>query len=349
MSVPVEPHPYEKLVERFASKLSRVPYWLLWPAVGLVVYFVGEGVVITLRERDYPVMHLVFSAGLGIGPAILIFLAHDLASALGCGGGDGLAGVLVPPSIGGRTPSDQPVFSSWMADKQLHIFGVRTKKAAFFVFGIWVAGVATLFVSGAPVRYPPVAVAGVVLFGVLMALGAHAALTFLQLFRLLTDLGRCDVASGFSASRDIAFGALLGFYARLALMSMGGYAILALAIGQGPYGYSPWMVAWLTGLALIPLSISSWSFVQLHAVLRRAKQNDLMKADGLVEQAFDAANLASSSGDLQALSRALKVQARVQRSPEWPFDLGAVITLIASVAIGATQLFVAVAAAMKYL
>jgi hypothetical protein len=338
------PHPYERLVPR----VPLLPYWVLLPAIGLLVFVAGEATVSAFGDRDFRVTQAVFAIGLGLGPALLIFLSHAFGSTLGGDGTDSLASVLWPQVDGHDAEGAHKAFGDWLAMWQRHIFGLQTRTAWAAVFGVELAGLATLLGSGLPFQSPLLNVACFVLYAALLWLCGQAAFTFVQLLRLLTDMGSREVYVPFSRIPHPAVSALQRYYSGVAFLTVLGYVLLVGAVWEGPYGLSLAMIAWLSILAAFPIAATTWSFLQIHALLDRAKQHHLDDANELVVAAMRAAQTTGTASDLEAVHKALEVQDRVQRLSEWPFALSSTLAFAAALSAGTAQVAIALAAWMKH-
>jgi hypothetical protein len=337
------PHPYE----RFVPRLPLLPYWVLLPMIGVAVFAIGESALAALGDRDYPVTQAIFAIGLGVGPALLILLSHSFDSTLGGEGTDSLACVLWPAGDDRDAEDARRAFGDWLAMWQRHIFGLQTKKAWATVVGVEILGMSTLLASGLPFRSALANGGCIVLFAALLWLAGQAAFTFAQLLRFLTDIGSREVYVPFSRIPHPALSALLRYYSGLALLTVVGYGVLAIAVWEGPYGLSVPMLAWVSVLAAFPIAMTTWSFMQTHALLRRAKQHHLDEANALVMTTLGRAKGTGLSADLEAVQKALAVQDSVQRLSEWPFAPSAAVAFAAALAAGIAQGAVAVAALSK--
>lgn len=338
------PHPYERLV----PSISLLPYWVLLPAMGLVVFLGGEVTVSAFGDRDFRITQAIFAIGLGIGPALLIFLSHTFDSTLAGEGTNSLASVLWRFEDEGDQGLGQKEFADWLAMWQRHIFGLQTRRARVSVLFVEVAGLGTLLWSGLPFESPLLNAGCLVLFAALLWLCGHAAFTFAQLLRLLSDIGCREVYVPFSRIPHPALSALQRYYSWLALLTVLGYVVLALAISEGPYGLSVAMISWLSVLAFFPIAGTTWSFVQIHALLRRAKQHHLDEANALVVASLRTAKKTGRASDLEAVQKALAVQDDIRRLSEWPFALSSTLAFAAALSAVAAQATIAWATWAKH-
>jgi len=331
------PHPYE----RFASRIPILPYWILLPALGLGVFIFGEAALTALDDRDFRTTQAIFAIGIGVGPALLIFLSHWFDSTLRGDGTDSLASVLWHP-CDGHAQTHKEAFENWLSRWQRHTFGLKTRRARLIVCCVEAAGIATLAWSGLPFQSPIANAGCVVQYALLLWFSGQAAFTMVQLLRLLTALGSRQVHVPFSRLPHPAFSALSRYYSWLALLNVLGYGALAVALWQGPYGLSVPMLVWLTVLAVLPVTMTTWSFVQIHTLLRRAKQHHLDEANALVVTAMNTAGTGRAA-DLEAVQNALAIQTHVQGLSEWPFGLSSTVAFAASLVPAVTQIAVALA------
>jgi hypothetical protein len=337
------PHPYE----RFVPEVPLLPYWVLLPSVGLIVFLLGEATVAALGDHDFRATQAIFAMGLGIGPALLIFLSHTFDSTLVGEGTDSLGSVLWPSGDERDSSQADQEFGDWLAVWQRHIFGLQTRRARMIVLFVEMAGLGTLVWSGLPFRSPILNAGCLVLFGALLWLCGQAAFTFAQLLRLLTDIGCREVYVPFSRIPHPAVSALQRYFSWLALLTVLGYIVLAVAVGEGPYGLSGPMIAWLSILAVFPIAATAWSFIQIHALLRRAKQHHLDEANTLVVATLRSALKTGHASDLEAVQKALAVQESIQRLSEWPFALSSTLAFAAALAAAAAQAAIALAAYVR--
>jgi hypothetical protein len=337
------PHPYEK----FAGRIPVLPYWVALPAIGMIVLVGGEATIAALGDRDFQLTQAIFALGLGVGPALLIFLSHAFSSTLGGEGTDSLASVLWPSGDAHDSDHARQAFGDWLSKRQGHIFGLQTPRAKAIVVGIEAGGIATLIWSGPPFHSPLLNVGCVVLFSALLWFCGQAAFTFAQLLRLLTDIGSREVYVPFSRLPHPALSGLQRYYSGLALLTVLGYIALVAAVWDGPYGLSVQMIGWLTVLAFFPVAMTTWSFLQIHALLRRAKQHHLDQANGLVIATLGSAQGSGQALDLEAVQKALAVQESIQRLPEWPVTLSSTLAFAAALATGTAQAAIALAAWVK--
>jgi hypothetical protein len=324
-------HPYESLVR------GPFPYWVAFPALGLVILAGGETVVGWLGDRDFRVTQAIFAMGLGLGPALLIYLAHDFVSTLGGVGTDSLSSVLWPSGADGDATGHQEAFDRWLERWRRHIFGLKSRRAKSIVVLVEIAGLLTLFWSGLEYRTLFLNAACVVLFAMLLWLAGQAAFTFAQLLRLLSDIGSREVYVPFYRLPHPAISSLLRYYSWLALATVAGYVLLATAIWAGPYGLSPVMLIWLTVLAAYPVAMTTWSITNVHAMLRRAKQHHLDSVNQLVLKSLDVAERGGSVSDLEALRKAIALQESTRHLSEWPFSWSAGVALVASLGAAGAQ------------
>jgi hypothetical protein len=233
-------------------------------------------------------------------------------------------------------PAERKEFESWCASTHRRVFSLATRRTKILVGITAVAGVATALFYGLPFQNAFVNIGSVTLFVLLLALSGHAASVIIGLVTL-TELAQRPVRAPFFRFPHPAFTALLHYYSTVAVLVSGAYVLLAFGISVGPYGFTPPMLAWLTVLALFPLVTSTWSVIQVHELLQRAKQLDLAQANSVVAKALAEAQMGDGASPVEVLSQAMVVQSMVQSLRDWPVPLSAILTFAAALSTTAIQ------------
>ena len=317
-------------------RYSGPPYWLFLPWIGVLVYAFGEGLVALFHDSDYQITQLIFALALGIVPAWLLFLQHKFDQALV--GRDRKALRPIRPPIAQRDDLSDEAIGIWLRMRRESIFFLKGSNAWCFVFLIEVAGIASYLYLGPPYRSPIINTLSVVGLAFLLAICAWAAFTMWQLLRLLWVIGGCDFKPPLLRLPHPATDTLFSYYSSLALAAVVGYALFAIALMQGPYPHGLITLGWLSALSLYPIVAAAGSVIQIHSLLRRAKQHQLDEVNKFVTAVAGASRAGFPSTDLDALNKAMSAQETVQALPEWPLSARSVLTLAAALVALLTQM-----------
>ena len=312
-----------------------LPYWVVFPIIGVIVFGFGEGLVTFFRDNDFQIGQLIFALALGIVPMWLVFLRRTFDRVL-VGDDDKALAPLLRPTFEDYGLPEQGI-GIWLGIWRRHAFFLATPRARGFVVLVEVAGIASYLYLGPPYKSPIIDALSLVGLAFLLGICGRAAFTMGQLLRLLAEIGDCDFRPPFFRLPHPATDALLGYYSSLALVTVVGYALLTEALIQGPYPHRWITLGWLSTLALYPIVVTVWSVIQIRALLRRAKQHHLDAANQLVTKALEVAQTRSSSDDLEALNKAMTAQATVQALSEWPFSVRSGLAFAAALIALVTQ------------
>jgi hypothetical protein len=133
----------------------------------------------------------------------------------------------------------------------------------------------------------------------------------------------------------------------LALMVLLGYLGLLGAVTLSPYSASPWMIPWLTSLAIAPFFSYSWGMYQVHVLQRELKLRYLDMIGAQVQRCFDAFKMNPSQENAEILAQSTGIQKQIEDTREWPTPIGTVLTFILAAAAAFGQLIASIVTLFK--
>ena len=291
-----------------------------------------------LREQGFQVTELILALSVGLVPGFLVFLRRRYDRWLIGTDGTVLAAIHLPASdvparqnelAATQLPtSDVPASQNELAAWRRHAFYVKTGRAWAFALFVAALGMLSYLWLGPPYRTPFLDALSVAGMTVLLLVWGRGGFTLWQLLRFLREVEKCEFNPPFFRIPHPATDALLRYYSALALGVDTGYGLLAVALVCGPYPLRWPTIIILSILAAYPIVVTIWSVLQIHGLIRRAKQHHLDEANGLVKSAFDAARRPPITvPKLKALQRAMATQEVIQAVPDWPFSARAALAL----------------------
>jgi len=117
-----------------------------------------------------------------------------------------------------------------------------------------------------------------------------------------------------------------------------GYISLIFALWYGPYGLSFEMQLWLTLLAFYPITMFSWSFLQVHNLIKSIKFTHVQTINESLQPLVRKVSEKSSLDDLNKIEKVMSLQTKVQTTSEWAFDLQGVATFVITLTTAIVQL-----------
>lgn len=312
------------------DSFGPVPYWIGYPLIGIIAALLGELLVTILHENDYPICQAILALSLGLVPGFLVFLRRRYDRWLV--GSNGMALDPIQPPDGFKSRK------KWLAMWRRHIFHMETRTAWGFAILVAALGMASYVWLRPQYRSPLFDALTVAGMTVLLLIWGKGGFTLWQLLRFLREVEKCDFEPPFFRIPHPATDALLRYYAALALGVDTGYGLLAVALICGPDPLHPAAIFWLSILASYPIVVTIWSILQIHALLRRAKQQHLEAANALVKGALKATGRTPlTMTKLEAVSKAMKTQATIQAVSDWPFSARTALSLTVAVISVLTQ------------
>ncbi len=233
---------------------------------------------------------------------------------------------------------DQLEFRRWFDARTSRVFTLRSTPAKLLVIGFLTLTLITVFLSGLPFKAGGLNVIALSGFFTLMVIGAQAAYILLDLLITLNDVTHRDPHVPFFRLPHPALSRLFNMYARSSLLTSVAYALLVIAIWQGPYGFSLQMQAWLTVLAAYPLAMFFWSFFRVHILMQKAKQSHLELINAEVVRNFNMMTASKESDMVQRLEKVMEIQSKIQSVREWPIAVQGVFAFIVTFVTLAAQI-----------
>lgn len=247
--------PFQCTYEKIAL-FKRVPYWLYWGILGLLILLIYQLLIYFLSETDYFVSRLLSTfvfVGLPIG---FIWTSRSFRELM--------------EEFSPIAWTDKAEFEKWLNVRLKHNFTLSSRESRGLVIIIFVMAITTSIVSNRVLFQSDSLNAITFLLFILSAIiGGQVIFMVIALLATLTEIVKLPVEVPFFMLPHPAIGKLQGFYSTTAFIMTIAYVFTAVIFWQGPLGISTLAMFWLIILSFVPLSIFFWSSFQIHKLIQK--------------------------------------------------------------------------------
>jgi hypothetical protein len=233
-------------------------------------------------------------------------------------------------------------YADWAMKNTRRIFSLDTLQAKIVVFSINAGGTITLILLGLPFSSPIlniILIIGMQFIYLVYSLSVYSLISMLIFF---FEISTYPVSVPFYRSNHPAVRKFLTTYSRSSFLTLIAYSLGVFMIWQGPYEFTPEIVAWLTILSFLPLSMFSWSFFQAHRLLRRIKENHIDFINHKIQNIANSVEQDMTKDSLEILSKLMDIQKSVESTQEWPIAFEGVFTFLVTLIIPIIQVVLSV-------
>jgi hypothetical protein len=306
---------YETLIP-----FKKIPYWVFWPAFGLLSFGVGEVLRRQYGADQYLLIQFLFSVGVALLPIIYIQFSHYFQSMM--------------KDISTIFWENSADFMLWLESRVKRIFRFSSWGSVIITALITVPGLITiLFAVGVPSKFRGLNMFGLIFFVVVLVLCGQGLYMCLDLLTTLRELVLRPVHIPFFMMEHRVISKLQNYYAFVGATVAFAYMWLVVATWRSPYGLSNNVLqVWLTILALYPLAIFVISFQQIHIFMRNIKLCHLAVINREVQEALSNVQTSSSKNldDAERLEKLMDIQTKVETMREWPIGSQTTFAFIVS-------------------
>lgn len=305
---------------------KRIPYWLYWPAIGLLSFILGELLTRIFSENYFFWSRLLFDAAFGTLPIINIWFFYSFKKTM--------------LEISVFFWHDDAEFHRWLKNKEIYIFTLRSWMAKCVTGFIFVAGFMTIILLGLPFKSEIFNVIGLIFFSIFLMFCGNTLYISIGLLSTLREIVNRPTIIPFFMPQHRFISKLQNYYLIQTLFIVLYYIGLVIAVWRGPYGLNLAMLIWLTGLASYPLAMFSWSFLQIHFLMQNIKESYLETINSKVQYAFKNVLNGHDFEELEHLEKIMNIQNKIHKLGEWPVSVGGTLTFLTSLATAIIQIIV---------
>ena len=159
--------------------------------------------------------------------------------------------------------------------------------------------------------------------------------------RVLSEIVKRPNRIPFFMLRHSVISTLQNYYLIHAFFIIFYYICLIIAVWQGPYGFNHSMLFWLGCIAFYPLIVFSFSFYQIHLLMKNIKQSYLEIINSEVQDVFNKVLNGHNLTDTYHLEKIMNVQYKIHTLAEWPISLNSTLTFLTTLATAIAQILIA--------
>lgn len=302
-----------------------IPYWLYWPAVGVLIFILGGLLTWVVAEKSFFCNRVFFSGAFGTLPCVNIWLFHSFKKTMQ---------ELSPFFFDNNTD-----FERWYKCKEKYIFTLNSWQAKFIIGCVLITGLITIILSGIPFNSSICKIVGLILFTIFLILCGNTFYISISLLSILGEIVKIPAKIPFFMIQHPVIYELQNFYLIQALVIFFYYICLVIAIWQGPYGFNNTMLIWSTGLAIYQFAMFSWIFYQLHYILKKIKYSHITIINSELQSALEKIKQKDYTfKDIEKLEKIMDVQNKIHTLGEWPRSYSGVLTFFTTLATAVTQI-----------
>jgi hypothetical protein len=310
---------YEKII-----LFKKIPYWIYYPLIGLGGFFIGDVLLRFYGEKQYYWTQILFASCIGIVPVIIIWISYSFQKTL--------------RELSPMLWENQDDFKSWLQRRAIRIFSLSSFPSKAITLFVIVTGVVTIFAIGFPFKLQIVNSLAVTAFLLVLFVCGQCAYMLLDLLVTLREVVQRPPRFPFFLLFHPAIVNLQNFYSTIAIGVTLGYIGLIFALWYGPYGLRFEMQLWLTLLAFYPLTLFSWSILQIHNLIKSIKFTHVQAINDSLQPLVRKVSENSDLDDLSKIEKVMSIQTKVQTTSEWAFDLQGAATFVITLATAIVQL-----------
>jgi hypothetical protein len=315
----IKPIIYERVIF-----IKKMPYWIFWPLVAIISFIFGYGLLFFTGENIYHFTLLIFCSYIGLFQPILIWGSHSFQSRL-----NNLSNIFW---------EDTQEFNNWYIQTHKKIFLIESFQAKLLISFILIMGIFTIILLGLPFDCVYVNIIAIIWFSYVLFFSGHCAYVFIAfLFTLHEVVAKTPHLPFFQFSHP-AIVDFQNLYLATSILVTSGYFTLIIAIMMGPYGLINELQLWLSILAVYPILLFSWTYLESHKLRRIIKFQHIetinYKVQGVLKKVDENCNMI----EIEKLEKVMDIQNKVQLVSEWPFNLQGIGTFIIALATAIVQI-----------
>lgn len=293
---------------------SKMPYWIYWPFIGVLLFAMGEVLFLVFNETHYIVSRVIACFAFAVLPMINIWLFRSFKK--------------VVFDLSQAVLADKDSTENWLKERELRIFTLRHPMAKFVTGLIAVAGLVTVIALGLAFKSQLVNVTSIGLFAILLWFCGQTLYISFDLLSTLRDLVTQPIEAPFYLIPNPAILNLQSYYSAASLMTIFLYVILFVAIWQGPYGLNISMLVWISLLAIYPITIFVLSFIQIRSLSKKIKYSYIQLINGEIQKILNHLLKNKSSDDVERLAKYMELQNIVAKIKDSPIRIGDALTFL---------------------
>jgi len=307
----------------------RLPFWVFWPAIALLVYAAGETLVRVISEYYYLWPRVLITWAVAFIPVTHIWIAHWF--------------IRVMPGLFKPLADNKHHMIDLIDRAYVETFTLVTRASKIVVSFIAVSALVTVVLIGLPFESAVLNAVALPLFTLFAALCGQALHITIALLFWLGRIVRQPMTSPFFLIPRRTIADLQTFYFVLGFVVTLLYAGLIVAVWRGPYDFHLAILVWLTCLALYPLAIFVVSVIHIHRMMQVLKQKHLAAVNENVAELSKNVLINNDWDRIENLSTLMDIQTKVQRMKEWPLATpNAPLALLLALITAATHLVILV-------
>ncbi len=301
---------YEKLIP-----FKRIPYWLYFPALSLIVLIVVEIIFSLISHKNSLISEIVVAIELAILPTFYIWMSKRFQ----------LAALEISPILWNNDKD----FQEWLHARIKRIFTLDSFGAKFLVTTMAGGAILTTIAIGLPYKET--------LPNLFILIGLTAfALVGCQGAYILTDSGitlneivrRPIQKTPFFLLPPPAISSLQNLYLSIILTAAFTYTIFSVAAWQSPFGLTSGVIAWLWIGGAFPLGFFFWSSFQFYILIKRIKTEQVKQINEKIQLILNSVEGQISKEQADTIERLMSIQSQVQNLRELPFSLESFFTFL---------------------
>lgn len=307
--------------------VRALPIWLYWPLLGVLLFFIGDILILAFGESRLLVPQI----------AVAALAAHAA-----------LSNHYFFVGFQNAIRRAQPLFwkekeecEDWLAIRLRATFTLDSWQSRATTGTVTLLGLASVWSIGLPFQSMWLNALGITGFLFVLMMCAQSMFVCYRLATALVELSGKEISPPFMLLPNPGVAALGGLYLGVALAVGVAYILTAVTVIMSPYGLGFVLACWLTLLAFYPISLVIFWATTVHRINRRIKFGFLQRANAQVARSFETVESAEAveKNDLEVLEKLMGVQDAATRLQSWPLDLKSVITFVLASLMAALQVY----------
>jgi len=301
---------YEKLM--FTKRLHYIPFWFM---IGAILFLQQEIIARVFGETQLFILRILISFYVSVAAIFIISLKNLFTR------------VAVELKTVIKFPLPHEIWRQQKVDK-LGTFSTLTVR--WFLLIIILSFTATVLWLGVPYHSTIPNVVFILSLQPFLITGAHKVYGVWELLKTLKEIVNCPLKTPFYLSRHPAVMLLANFYSRASVYALIIVFLLALCVWFNPYGLTPALIGWWLFTSTLPVMLFIWSFIQLHTLMQRIKQENVKIINNQIQDSLQALQDKPTKDGAERLAIFMSIQNMAEKMSEWPFSYQGITTFLAT-------------------
>jgi hypothetical protein len=302
------------------NPFGKLHYSIFWILVGVAFFVIQHLLAQFSGDPRYLLVRLLIA---GTTPLITIT-------------GSIVGSAFYKALISAKSIIDMPTesYQSWAKDRFDELFNFKGNKVKLAILLVFIIGEFVIVYVGLPYDSTISNIAYLISVQVMIFVGSHALYALLGMLYTLYEITDFPLKVPFYANRHRSILCLSNAYNIGAFLTLVDYIWLLTMVYLAPWlrlDYVPLVALSIVGF--YPLAMFLVSFFQIHAILKKIKQNHIDMINQQIEVCYRKLESRPSKDRLEELQKLMDIQEKVEKRPDWPFDIGNISTFIVSLII----------------